>query len=102
MKWRILVKTTPFHALKKTRSKWCHFERHHKFSSSLDAQRIGEEEAIMFPCNATISLSLCPHLPKNTQHNPYPHSLNIMMKKGEGMPYPVVAGVLCISHPTTP
>jgi hypothetical protein len=51
----------------------------------LDTQKIGEEEAIMFPCNAIISLSLCPHLPKNTRHNPYPHSPAIMIKKGEGM-----------------
>jgi hypothetical protein len=59
----------------------------------LDVQRTGEEEAIMFPCNATISISLCPHLSKNTRHNPYPHSLAIMMKKREGMPHPAAAGV---------
>ena len=59
----------------------------------LDVQRTGEEEAIMFPCNATISISLCLHLPKNTRHNPYPHSPAIMMKKREGMPHLAAAGV---------
>jgi hypothetical protein len=53
----------------------------------------------MFPCNATISLSLCPHLPKNKRHNPYPYSPAIMMKKGEGMSYPAATGVVVQKPP---
>jgi len=34
----------------------------------LHAQRTGEEKAIMFPCNATIFLSLCPHHPGAALH----------------------------------
>jgi len=93
---------TPFHAFEKKRKKEANgvvLNGTINLLLPLDVQRTGEEEAIMFPCNATISISLCPHLPKNTWHNPYPHSPTIMMKKREGMPHPAAAGVVVQKPP---
>ena len=70
MKRRVLVKTMPFHAFEKEKEKkkanGALLNGTIDLLLPLDVQRTGEEEAIMFPCNATISISLCPHLPKNT------------------------------------
>ena len=48
MKWRIFAKMVSFHTLlKKKSSKRCRFERHCSLSSSLDAQKTGEEESFV-------------------------------------------------------
>jgi len=73
MKWCVLGKTTPFHVLlKKKREKEANGAVLNGTISlllPLHAYRTGEEEAIMFPCNATISLSfhpICPRKPTTT------------------------------------
>ena len=55
-------------------------------------RRQGKKRLLCSPATPLFP-SLCPHLPKNTRQNPYPHSPAIMMKKGEGTPYGAAAGV---------